>query len=235
MRIRIDRLKQKEAIHPLANFLRIIWENTIRLFAGDRKFYNTKEFKWIKEFENNIDGIKKEVDSILNEDIKSWQEISNDPNVKMDEKWKTYILKAYTHTIESNALLMPQTYSIIEKNKQITTAWISIMEPHTKLDYHRGPYNGVLRYHLGITIPSTDKNKCGIDIDGEVRNWEYGKSLVFDDSHIHSAWNLTDSTRVVLFIDFIRPLTFPLNIINKLIIYLASNSKFIKGVIKNAS
>jgi beta-hydroxylase len=35
--------------------------------------------------------------------------------------------------------------------------------------------------------------------------WAPGEMLVFDDSHVHEAWNMTESTRVVLLLDFKRP------------------------------
>ena len=68
---------------------------------------------------------------------------------------------------------------------------------------HRGPYNGVLRYHLGIEIPLGD---CALVVKKQQRGWSNSHSLIFDDSYVHEAWNKTDETRVVLFVDFLRPL-----------------------------
>ena len=42
------------------------------------------------------------------------------------------------------------------------------------------------------------------------RSWREGKSLVFDDTYEHEAWNETDATRVVLFLDVVRPLRQPM-------------------------
>jgi aspartyl/asparaginyl beta-hydroxylase (cupin superfamily) len=33
--------------------------------------------------------------------------------------------------------------------------------------------------------------------------------MIFDDTYEHEAWNDTDKTRVVLFVDFVRPLRNP--------------------------
>ena len=33
--------------------------------------------------------------------------------------------------------------------------------------------------------------------------------MIFDDTYEHEAWNDTDRTRVVLFVDFVRPLRAP--------------------------
>ena len=43
--------------------------------------------------------------------------------------------------------------------------------------------------------------------------------MIFDDSNEHEVWNETDSYRVVLFVDFVRPTIFPLSVVNRLIIW----------------
>ena len=41
-------------------------------------------------------------------------------------------------------------------------------------------------------------------------------------------WNDTDGYRVVLFVDFLRPLKFPFNLLNKLIISVSLFTPFVK-------
>ena len=66
---------------------------------------------------------------------------------------------------------------------------------------HRGYTNQVLRCHLGlITVP-----QAGIRVGHEVRTWEAGKCLVFDDTTEHEAWNRGSQTRIVLLVDFAKP------------------------------
>ena len=50
----------------------------------------------------------------------------------------------------------------------------------------------------------------------QFNEWDEGKSLIFDDTYEYEVWNDTDGFRVVLFVDFIRPLKFPFNLFNKL-------------------
>ena len=45
------------------------------------------------------------------------------------------------------------------------------------------------------------EDQVGIRVGGEVADWREGASLVFDDTYEHEAWNDTDGTRVVLFVD----------------------------------
>ncbi|HDZ9198904.1 TPA: aspartyl/asparaginyl beta-hydroxylase domain-containing protein, partial [Vibrio cholerae] len=118
----------------------------------------------------------------------------------------------------------------------IKTAFFSILPPNTKIPPHYGPYNGVLRYHLGVKIPKAAKS-CGIKVKNEKRYWIAGKSLIFDDSYKHEAWNYSSETRVVLFVDFIRPMHKPFKWLNELfyehITEQKFNVKFKENVIKN--
>ena len=90
----------------------------------------------------------------------------------------------------------------------MTTAMFSILSPRKHILDHRGPYKGVLRYHLGLIVPE-DAERCRIRVGEDVRHWEEGKSMIFDDTFNHEVWNDTDETRVVLFVDVLRPLPFP--------------------------
>ncbi|MDP1592511.1 MAG: aspartyl/asparaginyl beta-hydroxylase domain-containing protein, partial [Prosthecobacter sp.] len=54
------------------------------------------------------------------------------------------------------------------------------------------------------------------------------KAVIFDDTYNHEVWNDTDGYRVVLFVDFARPLRFPLNLLNHWIMNLASLAPFLR-------
>ncbi len=43
---------------------------------------------------------------------------------------------------------------------------------------------------------------CGIRIGDQIRAWEEGKCLVFDDAYEHEVWNRTEEERVLLLVDF---------------------------------
>ena len=48
-----------------------------------------------------------------------------------------------------------------------------------------------------------------------MHHWEEGRALIFDDTFEHEARNESGHTRVVLFIDFERPLKFPARFVNR--------------------
>jgi hypothetical protein len=90
----------------------------------------------------------------------------------------------------------------------------------------------VLRYHLGLIVPE-DAESCRIRVGDDFRHWEEGKSLIFDDTFNHEVWNDTDETRVVLFVDVLRPLPFPESAINRAIIKAISYSPFVLDAKRN--
>src|SRR5438093_6400694 len=112
------------------------------------------------------------------------------------------------------------------------TAMISILSPRKHILDHRGPYKGVLRFHLGLIVPK-DAPSCRIRVGEDIRHWEEGKSLIFDDTFNHEVWNDTDEIRVVLFVDVLRPLPEPESTINRAIVKAISYSPFVLDAKRN--
>jgi hypothetical protein len=108
----------------------------------------------------------------------------------------------------------------------------SILSPDKDIPEHRGPDGGVLRYHLGVIIPD-EPDSCGIIVNGEKAHWEEGKSLIFDDSFAHRARNMSDQLRVVLFVDFERPVRPPFNALNRWMIGQIWRSEFVTAGLEN--
>ena len=49
-----------------------------------------------------------------------------------------------------------------------------------------------------------------------------------NDAYEHEAWNRTAEVRVVLFVDFVKPLRFPASLVNSLLLNLAVFTPFIR-------
>jgi aspartyl/asparaginyl beta-hydroxylase (cupin superfamily) len=79
--------------------------------------------------------------------------------------------------------------------------YFSVLEPNSRIAPHTGITNARVIAHLPLLVPGD----CGFRVGGEVRQWEVGKALVFDDMTIHEAWNDSDRIRVVLIADLWRP------------------------------
>ena len=108
------------------------------------------------------------------------------------------------------------------------TAMFSILAPGKHIPDHNGPYKGVMRYHLGAQGPRADAERCRIRVGDEIVTWAEGQSLIFDDTYEHEVWNDTDEERVVLFLDVVRPLRFPMNLVNAIVLKAIAVSPFIQ-------
>ena len=104
-----------------------------------------------------------------------------------------------------------------------------------KLLPHYGPYNGILRYHLGLIIPK-DKDNCFIMINNNKHVWSEGKDFLFDDTMIHHVENNTDEYRVILFIDIHRPFNnIFIEYINKILLYFSKFNTTVDTIVKNTN
>jgi len=202
---------------------------------GGRAFFDTARFSWVSEIESNWKLIRAELGTVMEQPdhIPNFQDLSEDQRVlTQGEEWKTFFFYVYGHKAEQNCDRCPETSRLLRRIPGMKSAMFSILAPGKHIPEHCGPYKGVLRYHLGLVIPP-DGN-CSIRVKGECRRWEEGKSLVFDDSHPHEAWNDASSPRVVLFVDFVRPLAFPFSLMNQAMIWRLSGRPFITGIVDRA-
>ncbi len=145
-----------------------------------------------------------------------------------DDQWKSYWFAGYGVWDDPNCIRCPRTAAVLRAIPGLTTAFFSILGPGKRLPPHYGPYRGVLRHHLAPVIPEPAE-AAGIRVSGEVRHWQEGESLVFDDTYEHEAWNETDGDRVVLFLDVVRPMRPPLSWVNTVIIKAVARSPFVKA------
>ncbi len=120
------------------------------------------------------------------------------------EGWKRFYLKWYGAPLPSARSLCPKTVALVEALPSVNAAMFALLPPGGKLNRHRDPFAGSLRYHLGLSTPNSDA--CRIFIDGEPYSWRDGQDVLFDETFIHSAENKTDTTRIILFCDVERPL-----------------------------
>ncbi len=82
----------------------------------------------------------------------------------------------------------------------------------------------MLRCHLALRVPGP----CRLRVEDATVTWEEGKVLVFDDTCEHEAWNDGDDTRVVLFVDFVRPSTPRLETRSRALVRAIARSPYIR-------
>jgi ornithine lipid ester-linked acyl 2-hydroxylase len=202
--------------------------------CGDHRFFDSASFPWIALLESRCQPIRAELERVLEfqEDLPCFQDISPDQErITNDRRWKTFFFYAFGHRIAKNCESCPETVRLLRGIPGLRTAFFSILLPGKQIPLHRGPYNGLLRYHLALKVPAQEQT-CGIIVGGEKAHWREGKSLVFDDTYMHKAWNLSNEVRVVLFVDFCRPLPFPVSWINKAYIFSLAATPFITTMVR---
>jgi aspartyl/asparaginyl beta-hydroxylase (cupin superfamily) len=187
-------------------------------------------FGWIAPLEADWKVVREELDEVLayRDELPNFQDISIDQaTITDDDGWKTYFFFAYGFRSDANCARCPRTAALLEAIPGLTTAFFSILSPGKRIPAHRGPWRGVLRYHLALKVPEPAE-RAGISVGGETAHWEEGRSLLFDDGYEHHAWNDTDGVRVVLFVDVVRPLRAPADQVNRGLIWAIGRSPFIQ-------
>ena len=214
---------------------RLFCKTIIQAFEKiSRKYGITTLPEFDKSVKANFEGIKREFLNYYEaNNIPSAGEISKEQlRIEDQNKWRTLVLKVFDYYNAANCSLCPLTHGIIScRENNIVSALFSVMEPGTHIKPHRGVFNGVLRYHLGIVVP--DSEEVFINIDNNKTYWHEGRSFIFDDTLLHEAINNSTERRVVLIIDYIKPLPYVLNLVNKMIINIIKKSPLIQNIIEN--
>ena len=212
----------------------VAWAERLNLRCskvGNPPVYDNRTFPWAAEIEAEWPLIRAELERVLTrkEELPAFHEIASEvSSISADRSWKTFMLCAFGFKSEEAIKACPETWRLLQKIPGLKTAMFSIFEPGKHLKAHRGPYNGVLRFHLGLIVPDVPPGTIAIRVDDQVCGWQEGKALIFDDAYEHEAWNHSQATRVVLFVDFVKPLRFPASLVNWLLLNVALFTPFVR-------
>lgn len=192
-------------------------------------FLDVTTFGWIRRMEESWSDIRSEMEGVLayRDALPAFHEINGDATDIRNDRWKSFFLYGFGHRSEANCRRCPKTAALLAEIPGMTTAFFSILLPGARLPPHRGPWKGFLRYHLGLMVPQPAED-CRIVVGGQAAHWQEGKSLLFDDTYEHDVVNNTSGTRVVLFLDVVRPCRFPGSLVNQLVIRGAALTPFVR-------
>ena len=76
-------------------------------------------------------------------------------------------------------------------------------------------------------------DSCWLRVDDQICHWHEGKCLVFDDTFEHEVKNDTPQRRVVLFLDFDRPMDRLGTLCNRMLVFLIRISSYVQVPLKN--
>ncbi|MEN9734000.1 MAG: hypothetical protein RLZ45_1995 [Verrucomicrobiota bacterium] len=197
---------------------------------GDPHIYRKTDFPWASEIEKDWQQVRKELDAVMvfRDRMPSFQDILKEVGmIQSDNNWKTYFLCGIGMDCSENAKRCPETMRLLSKIPGVTTAFFSILSPGKHIPAHRGAWNGILRLHLGLMVPEP-REKVKIRVGNDFYSWREGEAFIFDDTFNHEVWNDTEGYRVVLFVDFPRPLNQPWRFFNERILKWGALAPFLR-------
>ena len=196
---------------------------------GDRRpaFYDIEEIKpELRILDQDFATIRNELDAVLAEKnaIPRYHDISASETyisgtIDPDKDWRVFMLRSPVGTPRTNQMKCPRTTELIGRIPGVVQAFFSILDPGKSIPAHCGVYLGYLRYHLALRVPKN--NSPSMRVKDQIHHWEEGKSIVFDDSLEHEVYNKSDEIRVVLIVDFLRPMNLPAHALNVALYKLA--------------
>ena len=169
-------------------------------------FYQTSEiFPSGLEFEKKFSEIKHEVLNLIKtRELTTYQDIDANRAKEVSLKWKLYYVYVLGKSSNESRNNCPVIYDIVKKIPNAINATIAVLDPRVDLAPHTGPYAGILRYHLGIKVPKSNPPK--IRVLNQYHTWQEGESIVIDDYYEHEVINNSEDIRVILMVDFRRPM-----------------------------
>ncbi|WP_298688454.1 aspartyl/asparaginyl beta-hydroxylase domain-containing protein [uncultured Sphingomonas sp.] len=197
---------------------------------GNHPFYQPTDFPWIAEFEARWREIQAEASVVLQDlnKIPPLAEISPDHRrIAPAGKWRSFFLCGYGYRVEANCDACPKTAAMIAKVPGLNSALFSILAPGTHIPPHTGVTKAFLTCHLGLKVPQKAED-CAMHVDGQRVTWSEGKAIVFDDMYQHEVLNDTDEIRVVLLVQFRRPMRPVGWILGNLFLWGVKRSRFVQ-------
>ena len=197
--------------------------------VGDSEVFDPALFPWVVDLKSEWKSIRDEAERILvlREHIPAFQEISPDQyRISDTDEWKTFWYRGFGHRSAVFAKLCPRTAQSVDAIPEVETAFFSILAPGKHIVAHRGVSKGIVNCHLGLLIPH-ERERCRMRIGDERFHWEPGECRVFDDTFEHEVWNNTDEERVVLMLQFRRPLREPGRTLNRLFLAVLAMTPYI--------
>lgn len=121
--------------------------------------------------------------------------------------WRDVMLWQRGQAVTALADHFPATAQVLDQIPGLHAACFAMVTPETHVPVRQGLTKGLITCHLGLAVPR----------DGDVRmrlhdrmvRWAEGETLLFDDTYDHAIWNEASGPRVVLQVQFVRPLRQP--------------------------
>jgi aspartyl/asparaginyl beta-hydroxylase (cupin superfamily) len=181
------------------------------------QFYDPALFSWATELEAAADVIRNELRELLKggtdefrayiqSDVSSVA-LEGNRALLNNKDWSVLSLCEQGWMVPEVVRRCPRTWdAVLQAPLPRIAGWgptvvFSMLRRGARIAPHTGMFNTRLICHLPLIVPSG----CRFRVGNEVREWEEGKLLIFDDTIEHEAWNDSAEDRIVLIFDIWRP------------------------------
>lgn len=166
-----------------------------------RPFFDPTEIPGVAALERNWKTIRDEMLAIV-EARRGFQRHVVDRGLERGDRWNALYLRQEPLSFDENRAACPETVRVVESVARLgEMVMFSALNPGAHILPHCGPWNARLTVHLGLTVPEG----CVFRVGSEVRTWQEGRCLAFDDSFEHEVLHRGQSTRVILLLDVWHP------------------------------
>jgi aspartate beta-hydroxylase len=147
--------------------------------------------------------------------------------------WRLFVLKVYGVDVARNLARCPRLAALVSSEPDVISATLSFLAPHKHIPRHRGPFKGVLRFQLGVSVPLAEDGRPAAVL--AIEDQEYligdGDFLLWDDTYAHEVWNRSDETRIALLLD-VRRRNMPmgLTLLSRLLITAVGFTARVRGL-----
>jgi aspartyl/asparaginyl beta-hydroxylase (cupin superfamily) len=192
-------------------------------------------FPWLRHLEQAAPAIQKEAQQLLRNiaAVPPMNQMSPDhQRIAGDGGWRSFFLVGYRYRLEANCARCPETVKALSHVPGLVTALFSILEPGMHVGRHSGVSKGILIAHLGLSVPR-EGARCRMEVESTQVHWEEGATLVFDDTFPHEVWNDTNEHRVILLVQFERPMALIGKLLTRLLVHAVRWSPYIQDARRN--
>ena len=179
------------------------------------QFYDPAQFDWVPAVEAAAARIKGELTALLADGLEGFrpyiQSATNQPRAGDSElvdnrDWSALFLCENGKRSDDIIARCPVAWDAVQAAPlphivNSPTVMFSLLRPGARITPHTGTHNARLTCHLPLIVPPG----CRFRVGNDVREWQEGKMMIFDDTIEHEAWNDSREDRFVMIFDIWRP------------------------------
>jgi aspartyl/asparaginyl beta-hydroxylase (cupin superfamily) len=161
-------------------------------------------FRFSSALEREFPAIKQEISGLLERGF-SLPQYRADYQESFDQGWRGLHLCEFNRSNRRNLALCPRAARLLKliraEMSYVEQYSFLNLEPGTRLPVHVDRCNYLVSVQLGVIV----SGPAGLRVGGRTRFHREGRCLAFDNSFEHTAWNNSDSDRVILTVQTFHP------------------------------